>query len=515
MSRRASLKGKGVEIFYPNGEEAEAAPTEAAPAPSEEAATRKPAPRRTRRAPKPQPPAEARAAAASPVKTPTAVITSPLPATPVVKTPTSVRAAMPALPAERVRPTPTALRTPPPATTRAAAPASPPPEPAELTTSARYDYLAREIDELYEIAARKMAAGRGVGQSMQWLSEARQLVLTGKSSDFAKAELQVRQVSGILKHGDEIDSLYDDVGEQVGDNPDLTEQCMGWLHEARQKIMTGELDDLIGAEFLMEKVKSVLARVEKSRQGANSWPTRILWFWLAGWLILLLALFIADKPLAEALYRSGLAPSGSVPPFSLTQYMLPWLCLVWGAVGSVFDTLIAINEHIAKRSYDSHYLGQGFASPLYGAILGILIYFLFTGGVVAVGTGVAFSSLGGTTSTADVQTTANTASRSLALWVMAFLGGFFHNRTFDLLGKIFDQILITLKILPEPPKEEEQPPSPPVERGAPSPPVPPEAKPPTPPAEPPATPPVSPPPATPPATPPGPPEGPPPGMGDL
>jgi hypothetical protein len=404
-----------------------------------------------------------------------------------------------------------------------------------LTTSARYDRLAGEIDELYAIATRKMATGRGVGQSMQWLSEARQWVLTGKTSDFAKAELLVQQVSGILKHGDEIDKLYAEVLEDVSDSPKLIKQCMDWLHEARQKIMTGELKDLIEAEFLMEEVKGILARVRKSRAASASWQTRFLWLWLVGWLVVLLAFFITDKPLAETLYHNfSLAPMGSVPPSSLAQFMLPWLCLIWGGVGSVFDTLIAINEHMANRTYDGHYIAKGFASPIYGAILGILIYMLFAGGVVAVGTGITFSSLGPTSAATDVESTALTAARSLALWAVAFLAGFFHNRTFDLLGKVFDQVLITLKILPEKKEEEKEPPppaGPPVEPGLTPPAGPPVAEPSTPPAGPPVTPP-SPPPVTqplppeapsgppegpplPPEGPPGPPEGPPPGVMEI
>jgi len=527
MPRRASLKGKGAEIFYPNGEKegdedhAEPASSAAAP-PTEAAAAKKPTTRRKRRTrkPKAQPPTDDVTAKAPPVKTlATVVADTPSPATPVAKTPAPVRSALPPPPpATRVVPSPATPRAaPPPATPRATSLARPP-EPAELTTSARYDYLAGEIDALYDVAGRKIAAGRGVGQSMQWLSDARRLVMTGKAADFAEAELLVKQVSGILKHGDEIDKLYARVLEEVGDSPKLTEQCMDLLHQARKKIIAGELGDLIGAEFLMEEVKGILVQVRKSRASSRTPSTILLWFWLMGWLLAFLGLFIADKPLAEMLYYDlGLAPSGSLPPSSLAQYMLPWLCLVWGAVGSLFDTLVAINKHMANRTYDGHYIAQGFASPMYGALLGTLMYFLFTGGLVAVGTGVAFSSVGGTSSAADVQVTATTAARSLALWVIAFLSGFFHNRTINLLGKIFDQILITMKIIPEPKEEPPQPPSPPVEPSVTPPAVPPATKPPPPPAVPPVTPPP-PPPATPPATPPGPPgppDGPPPGVLDV
>lgn len=441
MAKRASLRGKGAEIFY-TADEGEPAVPEVEVPPAE-------APPRRPRSKKPQP----LPAASSPAEA-----VSPPSDTLMVKTPATVLAA----------PTPTSSvlpeteRTPPPASAIITPPVAPPPPvpaalspPGGMTISARYERLASEIDALYETATRKIAAGRGVGQTMQWLSEARKLVVAGKAADFAQAEWLIRQVSGLLKHGDEIDRLYEEVLEQVGDNPELVKQCMDWLHEARPKIMTGQMEDLIEAEFLMEEVKGVLTRVHKSRAASSSWGTRFLWGWLVAWLIILLGLFILDKPLAETLYARGWTPSGSLPPSSLAQFMLPWLCLIWGAVGSVFDTLIAINEHMAKRTYDGHYIAQGFASPIYGAILGILIYFLFTGGVVAVGTGVAFSSLGGTTATADVQATANTASRSLALWVVAFLAGFFHNRTFDLLSKVFDQILVTLKVLPEPPPTEE------------------------------------------------------------
>ncbi len=444
MAKRASLRGKGVEIFYTNGEQDEAAT--APETPPAEAAPRQPRTKKPKLLP-----------AVAPESAPALADTvAPPPDALVVKTPATVLAA-PAPPPSA--PLPEVGRTPPPAapiippvSLPTPAPAAPPPTGG--TIPERYERLAREIDDLYEVATRKMAAGRGVGQTMQWLSEARKLVVAGKAADFAQAEWLVRQVSGLLKHGDEIDHLYAEVLEQVGDNPGLVKQCMDSLHLARPKIMTGRLEDLIEAEFLLEEVKGLLTRVQKSRAASHSWGTRLLWVWLVAWLAFLLGLFILDRPLAETLHARGWPSSGSLPPSSLAQFMLPWLCLLWGAVGSVFDTLIAINEHMAKRTYDGHYVAQGFASPIYGAILGILIYFLFTGGVVAISTGVAFSSLGGTTAMADVQATANTASRSLALWVVAFLAGFFHNRTFDLLSKVFDQFLITLKILPEAPKEE-------------------------------------------------------------
>ena len=438
MAKRASLRGKGAEIFYPVDEgTAEPAATVA-----EQPRARKPKPLPVVTPETPLPPADIPASSGEVV----------------VKTPATVLAA----PAPTPSATPALERTPPPASVTIP-PLSPPapagavPSPAGgMTIAARYERLAGEIDTLYEIAARKIAAGRGIGQTMQWLSEARRLVVAGKTADFAQAEWLVHQVSGLLKHGDEIDHLYAEILEQVGDNPDLVRQARETLHQARIKLMTGQTADLIEAEYLMEEVKGTLARVHKSRVASNSWGTRFLWGWLVTWLLILLGLFILDRPLAELLYyRCGWIPAGSVPPTSLALFMLPWLCLVWGAVGSVFDTLIAINEHMAKLTYDGHYIAQGLASPIYGAILGLLIYFLFTGGIVAIGTGVAFSSLGGTTATADVQAMANTASRSLALWVVAFLAGFFHNRTFDLLSKVFDQILITLKILPEPEKKEE------------------------------------------------------------
>lgn len=543
MPRRASLKGKGADIFYPNGEDdgtqtAPASPPTAAP--EEETAPPPPKKRTTRkpRASKPQdqPPvsdavAKAAVAAETPsVKTPaTITIATPPPATPVTKVPPSVKPVPLAPPSEQRTPPSAARSTPLPSFLQ---PTPPAPAPG-LTTSDRYDHLASEIDDLYEIATRKIAAGRGVGQSMQWLRDARRLVLGGKSADYAESELLVMRVRGILTHGDEIDRLYTQVLDLVGDSPSLTQECMKRLQKARKKITKGDLSDLVEAESLMEEVKGILARVKSSRAASNAWRTRLLWFWLMGWLVVFLLVFTFDKQLAEALAKV-LTPSISPLPSSLAYYLPPWLCLIWGGIGSVFDTLAAINKHVAERTYDGYYIPEAFSSPIIGAILGSLIYFLFTGGMVALSTGVGVTS-SATTLSQDMQVAGSSfavASRSLVLWTLAFLAGFFHVRTLKLLETLYEQFLSALKILPK--QEPETPASPPSEPDvttpaatptgtpfpapSPAPVVPPPAQPAMPVTQP--LPPEGPPPypAAPlpsPGVSPGPPEGPPPGETEI
>jgi hypothetical protein len=202
-----------------------------------------------------------------------------------------------------------------------------------------------------------------------------------------------------------VNTLYQQVSEQISASPALSEQCLNLLRDAREALSRGEYSQ---AEYRAEQVKARLLQARSSAAAEQSTAVRLIWVWLlfvglAGVVAVLLPFFVSLVP-------------GFVPVLR---------AVALGALGGVAVSLWNLTRYVGRREYDPAYNWDYFAGPIKGALIGGVVFFLSMLGLVAapgaLGTGRLFDGLSGA---------------NLLMYFLALLGGIGQDYVFSLVRRV-------------------------------------------------------------------------------
>lgn len=160
-----------------------------------------------------------------------------------------------------------------------------------------------------------------------------------------------------------VDQLFQNVADETSDSADLNAECLTNLNAARARIEKGEY---AGAEAAAESVKARLLRARASRAAAALLTTKLLY---AG----LIAATIAGAVLFAVPFVLRIVP-----------VVIPLLRGAGlGMLGGAAIALWQLAQRITKREYDAAYNIQYALSPLFGALIGAVLYLLALLGILA------------------------------------------------------------------------------------------------------------------------------------
>lgn len=160
-----------------------------------------------------------------------------------------------------------------------------------------------------------------------------------------------------------VDQLYQNVADETSDSAALNAECLANLNLARAAIEKG---DYSKAEAAAEQVKSRLLRARTSRAGAAAQTTKLLY---AG---LVVAAFVGIVLFALPFFLR-------IVPFVVPLLRGAGLGMLGGAAMALFQ----LNRQIARREYDAAFNAKYALSPLFGALVGAVMYLLSLLGILA------------------------------------------------------------------------------------------------------------------------------------
>lgn len=160
-----------------------------------------------------------------------------------------------------------------------------------------------------------------------------------------------------------VDQLYQNVADETSDSAALNSYCLANLNLARTSIEKGEYAK---AEAAAELVKARLLRARSSRAAAAAQVTKFLY---AG---LIVAMLVGAVLFA-------------VPFFTkLVPVIKPLISAAGlGMLGGAAMALFQLNRNIARREYDAAFTSKYALSPLFGALIGAVMYLLSLLGILA------------------------------------------------------------------------------------------------------------------------------------
>jgi hypothetical protein len=197
-----------------------------------------------------------------------------------------------------------------------------------------------------------------------------------------------------------IDTLYLQVSEEASDSPRLSEYCLSLLRDARSLL---KREDYAQAEYKAQQVKDRMLRARASAEAARSSALKLIWTW-------------------EIVVGLG-AVVVTLLPFYITLVagVVPLLrAVALGALGGIMVSLWNLTQYLHNREYDPAYNPDYWASPLKGALIGGVIYFLSVLGLVAAPGALGVSRLFGSLSGAN-----------LLMYFIALLAGIAQDHVFD------------------------------------------------------------------------------------
>ena len=160
-----------------------------------------------------------------------------------------------------------------------------------------------------------------------------------------------------------VDQLYQNVADETSDSAALNAECLMTLNAARVAIEKG---DYAQAEAAAEQVKARLLRARASRTAAAMQSTKLLYAWLilaalAGLVFFAITFALRIVPGVAVLLRgTGL-----------------------GMLGGAAMGLFQLSRAIAGREFDASFTPRYALSPLFGALIGAVIYLLSLLGILA------------------------------------------------------------------------------------------------------------------------------------
>jgi hypothetical protein len=313
-----------------------------------------------------------------------------------------------------------------------AAPAPPPPTPAVAPPStvtgapdlsvqrpARYiQMMGEDLDLSVEERSADAVAAEQVGapEDLELTPEQQAKLLRSPSVKDKLANLDKA-----------IDGQYERIlQDNVSVNKPISDWCQNMLAEAREIVLSQDVDRLARAEWDVEQVRARLDRAVESRKQANrfAWPITIwgvLWFGAFVYLIFNPTFILQLLAIGE-----------SNDPLLVPQIFLR--ALFFGGIGGVAAVFYHLFKYVRERTFDSQYVLSYVGKPFMGMILGSMIYltvFVLMRVVGLAPVGVQGNEVNPTT---EVMYTA-------LLFFIAMAAGFKENLAFDLLNRVIKAVL--------------------------------------------------------------------------
>jgi hypothetical protein len=244
----------------------------------------------------------------------------------------------------------------------------------------------------------------------------------------AGEEQELTEAAGgrIPKLNAEIDKVYEQVLNEVGDNESIATECYNLLLKARDIVLRNDVSRLAQAEYYVGQARARLKRASTSAVGArkNAW-------WIFAWGLLWGMLYAASVILLDSAYvQNSIARLNLQNSVIEPRVLLP--AMVWGGIGGVLAIWYSLFKHISARDFDGHYNISYLGKPFFGLVLGATVYMIVS---------LLITSLGVWPSGAT--TTTGAAVPMVTPWVIYFVAmvaGFKENRVFGLVDQIMKWI---------------------------------------------------------------------------
>jgi len=178
----------------------------------------------------------------------------------------------------------------------------------------------------------------------------------------------------------EVDELYKTATTRLAVHPKHSGTALKLLHEARA-ILIERPYAIADAELRLNAARTLINRTEESRRiSKRNWPW--LFVYQIFWSMLLLSGLVFEGVIG--LWVSGLG----VPGVSTMPELFPaWGSMMAGGIGGVICALWSLWYHMSdQQDYDSQHNLWYLAQPLQGIVLGLVVYFVFAAGFLAVNT---------------------------------------------------------------------------------------------------------------------------------
>jgi hypothetical protein len=223
---------------------------------------------------------------------------------------------------------------------------------------------------------------------------------------------------------EQIDDMYDQVLEEVGESERISTECYNLLLKARDILLHQDVAKIPQAEYYIEQVRARLKRADESESGAR----KAQW-WILAWGLLWCGVFLALVLLFnQAWFRALVAPANGGNPLVNVAVFLS--AAVWGGIGGVVAILYSLFKHVGHRDFDTQYSISYIGKPFLGLILGATVYMIFNLFVRALGIWPA-----GITDAGE-----SLAVAPGVIYLMAWACGFKENRIFDLVDRVMKRL---------------------------------------------------------------------------
>lgn len=238
------------------------------------------------------------------------------------------------------------------------------------------------------------------------------------------AQINQERIDALHK---QIDQLYREVPKNISNRPDLSNQIMGLLRQARTTLYE-KPHEFVDAEFKVQQAFSLYNRVENSEKWADSYGWRVFWFEVGIFILFLLSflgLLAYGAEFSAALSRRfGIEEPGN-GVFTAVGF---WATFVWGGIGGVVGSMFILWTHVSERQdFERQHVMWYVAQPIMGLILGGVIFLIINTGLLSLQGG---------------QAAAESLRSEVQLFpaLIAFIAGFRPQFVFGLLIKIIKVI---------------------------------------------------------------------------
>ena len=245
----------------------------------------------------------------------------------------------------------------------------------------------------------------------------------------ADQEEELTEAAGdrLAKLNAEIDEVYEQVLNEVGDNESIATECYNALLKARDIVLRNDVSRLAQAEYYVKLARARLKRASSSATGASKHA-----WWIFAWGLLWGMVYAAGIVLLDSAYVQDAVAllnlrSSVVDP----KVLLP--SMVWGGIGGVLAIWYSLFKHISARDFDRTYNISYLGKPFFGLVLGATVYMVVSLLVTSLGiwpSGMTNSETGA-------------AVPMVTPWIVYFVAmvaGFKENRVFGLVDQIMKWI---------------------------------------------------------------------------
>ena len=208
--------------------------------------------------------------------------------------------------------------------------------------------------------------------------------LTPEQEERARKRLGEQAFANLLQ---QTDRLYEQVSTSLSTREELARESMDLLSEARDLLLLGDASDFNLAERRVNEVRMTLSRVQQTRRWSNTYGWGLFIYEMALFVVFVVALLF-DQHIAEwiSLMTGTYTVVNGVAELTKTMSAIfpPWNTMLWGGIGGVVGALYSLHWHVAElQDFDKQYSLWYVVQPLMGLILGGIIHLVIVTGLLA------------------------------------------------------------------------------------------------------------------------------------